>query len=184
MDQTFPNIGPYKAAHPTLYWIESPFPGKLAISARPRGGDWLEDEVVAWQRAGIQFVVSLLTSEEVQDLDLSAEPRLSKTHSISFLSLPIPDRSVPPSRTEVTDLVRKLRNELEVGHNVMIHCRQGIGRSSLIAAAVLISGGVDPAAALHHISEARGVPVPETPAQHDWILHFTDYFALHDVSRT
>jgi hypothetical protein len=27
--------------NPKLYWVDGPWPGKLAISARPRGGGWL-----------------------------------------------------------------------------------------------------------------------------------------------
>ena len=47
-----------------LYWIDGPWPGKLAISARARGGDWLEDEMRGWRRNGIDTVVSLLTPAE------------------------------------------------------------------------------------------------------------------------
>jgi hypothetical protein len=28
-----------------LYWIEGPWPSQLAILPRPRGGEWLEDEI-------------------------------------------------------------------------------------------------------------------------------------------
>ena len=28
----------------SLYWIDGPWKGKLALSGRPRGGDWLKDE--------------------------------------------------------------------------------------------------------------------------------------------
>ena len=36
-----------------LYWISGPWAGKLAIAARPRGGDWLEDEIRDWKNGGI-----------------------------------------------------------------------------------------------------------------------------------
>jgi hypothetical protein len=48
-----------------LYWVDGPWPGKLALAARPRGGDWLGDEVVSWKRNGVDAVLSLLTPEEV-----------------------------------------------------------------------------------------------------------------------
>ena len=53
-----------------LFWIDDPWPytGRLAIAARPRGGDWLQDELASWRdvlgAGGV--VVSLLTAEEVQ----------------------------------------------------------------------------------------------------------------------
>jgi hypothetical protein len=47
--------------------------GKLAMSARPRGGDWLKDDVAKWREAGIDTVLSLLTADEERDLDLRDE---------------------------------------------------------------------------------------------------------------
>jgi hypothetical protein len=35
-----------------LYWINDSWPGKLALAARPGGGDGLPDEVADWKRAG------------------------------------------------------------------------------------------------------------------------------------
>ena len=61
---------------------------------------------------------------------------------------------------------------LEAGQSVAVHCRQGIGRSSLIAALLLVSAGVDPEAALAQISQARGCAVPDTLGQRDWIKSF------------
>ncbi|MCC6363579.1 MAG: hypothetical protein IT165_08635 [Bryobacterales bacterium] len=56
-----------------LYWIDGPWRGKLAMAARPRGGDWLDDEMESWRRAGIDTVFSLLTGEEERDLDVTAD---------------------------------------------------------------------------------------------------------------
>jgi len=36
--------------------------------ARPRGGDWLQDEILALKRSGISILVSLLTPEEEDEL--------------------------------------------------------------------------------------------------------------------
>jgi hypothetical protein len=47
-----------------LYPIDGPWPGHLAIAPRPRGGDWLEDEIRAWRRSGVDVVLSLLSREE------------------------------------------------------------------------------------------------------------------------
>src|SRR6202453_4760101 len=86
-----------------LYWIDGLWPGKLALAARPRGGDWLEDEMASWRRAGIDTVLSLLTSEEEQDLDLRREAQEAKAKGIKFGSLPIPDRQRHNSEPEGTD---------------------------------------------------------------------------------
>jgi hypothetical protein len=56
-----------------LYWIPGPWLGRLAMAPRPRGGDWLADEIASWRHAGLNAVLSLLTPEEEQDLDLAGE---------------------------------------------------------------------------------------------------------------
>ncbi len=155
-----------------MYWIAGPWPGRLAIVPRPRGGDWLEEEVCSWQKAGLEVVVSLLTHDENTELELNQESLLCQAQGIQFHAYPIPDRGVPASRKATADLVQKLEKALEAGKSVAVHCRQGIGRSSLIAALLLVSAGIDPEAALAQIRQARGCEVPDTIEQSNWIKSF------------
>lgn len=129
--------------NPKLYRITSSVRGRLAISARPRGGDWLEDEIEGWHSQGINVVVSLLTPSKNEESGLNQEARFSKTRGIRFVSFPIKDRGIPLSSEKVEHLVAQLGAEIQQGKNLAIHCRQGIGRSSLVSAAVLISAGED-----------------------------------------
>jgi protein-tyrosine phosphatase len=160
-----------------LHWAEGPWHGKLAVAARPRGGEWLADEIATWRHAGIGTVLSLLTREEEQELDLTDERRQVTKSGIKFMSLPIPDRRTPGSEAEVKAIVEELDSDLSDGNNVVIHCRQGVGRSGLLAACVLISKGLSAGAAVEVITAARGVAVPETPEQRRWIDQFATTFA-------
>jgi protein-tyrosine phosphatase len=159
--------------NPVLYWIDASWPGRLAISSRPRGGDWLENEVEGWKKNGIDLVVSLLTEDEVEDLELKSEPSLCETHGIRFLSFPIKDRNVPNSLSQAAALVGSLRQTLESGRHVAIHCRQGIGRSGVIAAAVLIAEAETAEEAIERVTKARGLTVPETTEQTEWLQLFS-----------
>lgn len=159
---------------PTLYWIDTPGPGRLAVSARPRGGDWLEDEVAGWRAAGIDLVASLLTPVEVEDLLLTGEPVHAAAEGIRFYSLPIEDRDVPESDSEARRLIAELTSALEQGRCVLIHCRQGIGRAGMIAAAVLSLTGLPVEEAVRRVSEARGLEVPETTAQLAWVKRMAE----------
>jgi protein-tyrosine phosphatase len=152
-----------------VYRIDGPWPGRLAISARPRGGDWLEDEVKGWRRAGFDIIVSLLTPDEVAEMELGTEERYSREHQMEFVSFPIVDRSVPESRAAALKLIEHLEAELAHGRNINIHCRQGIGRSALIAAGLSIARGIPAEEAVKRISQARHSPVPETSEQRKWI---------------
>lgn len=151
------------------YWIDGPWKGRLAIVPRPRAGDWLGDEVHSWQEAGFDIIVSLLTPPEIEELDLALEEESSHARDIEFISFPIPDRDVPASREAITALAQKLETALTSGKSVGVHCRQGIGRSSLLAACVLIASGENSAEAFERISEARGRPVPDTVEQKEWV---------------
>lgn len=155
-----------------LYWVTGPWSGKLGVAARPRGGDWLKDELLNWRRAGVDTLLSLLTPDEQHDLDLDNEQHEARAAGIEFLALPIPDRQVPASEQSLAAVLSKLEPELSSGRNIVIHCRQGIGRSGLAAACLLVARGLDPEAAVAAVSRARGVKVPETPEQRNWIDHY------------
>jgi protein-tyrosine phosphatase len=154
------------------WWIDTGHAGRLAILPRPRGGDWMEDETRAWSRAGIDTVVSLLEPDETADLDLGNEEWACQAAGIRFVSLPIPDRGLPGSRIPVSALAADLAGSIMAGQRVGVHCRQGVGRSAVVAACILIALGVDPAVALSRIATARGLPVPETPDQRQWVMDF------------
>jgi len=160
-----------------LYWLDESWPGRLAVSARPRGGDWLQDEIADWKRSGIDVVLSLLEKTEEKELNLEKEAETSGAQGVDFSSLPIPDRQAPTSEAQVTATLDRMTQALKSGKNVLVHCRQGIGRSGLIAACLLIRKGMSPGAALEQVTAARGVEVPETKEQRDWIDHYAPAFA-------
>ena len=154
---------------PDLFWIPGPWRGNLAVSTRPRGGDWAEDEARGWRQAGIEIVVSLLEANEAAELGLAREGEAAQAAGMRFLSFPIPDRDVPSAMAPARMLLKQLSEELESGHNVAVHCRQGIGRSGLIAVGTLAAAGIDIESAIRTVSTARGLAIPETPAQLDWL---------------
>jgi hypothetical protein len=82
---------------PQVYWINLPMAGRLGIMARPRAGDWLDDEISGWRAQSIDIIISLLEQEEVSELGLQREAGLCREQGMEFLSFPIPDRGVPES---------------------------------------------------------------------------------------
>jgi protein-tyrosine phosphatase len=152
-----------------LHWVTGPWPGKLALAARPRGGDWLADEIGSWKRAGVDTVVSLLTPDEEREFQLEDEGLDAKDQGLTFLSLPIPDRQVPRSVASLNSTMQQIDRALSSGDNVLLHCRQGIGRTGLVAACLLINRGWNPETAVELLSATRGIPIPETQEQRRWI---------------
>ena len=160
-----------------FYWIESPWPGKLAIFARPRGGKRLDDEIRTWNNAGLSAIVSLLTEDEADELDLVDERQSCESLGLRFFRFPINDVSLPASSEATLDPVNELESLLSKGHAVGIHCREGVGRSGIIAACLLIKSGLVPEEAMETVSNARGVIVPQTDEQREWVIAFARQFA-------
>ena len=149
-----------------LYWIETAAALRLAIMARPRAGDWLEDEVEHWRQEGVGVVLSLLERDEVDELGLRGEPDMCHRAGIDFVSFPIPDRGTPSDAQAALETVRELAKR---NKPIAIHCRAGIGRSSLMAALLLGLSGMEVGQAFSAISEARGLTVPDTDDQRSWV---------------
>lgn len=152
---------------PTLFSIDFPGSGRLSTMARPRGDDWLEDEMTALKSTGVDILVCALTGPELDELGLADEPRTAVTAGLQFVPIPIPDRNVP-DLTTILPTLRRLSDELRDGAHVVAHCRAGIGRSSLLAAALLILAGIDPDMAWSQVERARGLAVPDTAEQREW----------------
>ena len=143
--------------------------GELAVMARPRGGEWLADEVANWASLGVNQVVSALTEPEIVELGIAEEEALCSEAGIRYRTFPIVDRSVPESAVAFLDLIEDVSRGVAAGQFVAIHCRMGIGRAGLLAAAVLGRTGVLADDAFDRISAARGLSVPDTPEQVAWL---------------
>jgi protein-tyrosine phosphatase len=152
-----------------IFWIGTPAPGRFAIMPHPQGGARLADEIEEWREAGIAAVLRLLTVDEVRALELGDEEALCRATGIELLSFPIPDMGVPQSLVDTLRIASALADRLRAGETIVVHCRGGIGRSSLIAASTLLQFGGTAAEVLAHIGAARGMSVPETDAQRRWI---------------
>lgn len=155
-----------------LRWIKEVEPHRLAISPRPRGGQWLAGDISSWRAEGVDSVVSLIESAEERDLELEHEAMLCRAAGIEFISFPIRDRGVPSSPDATASLIDWVVSDLRRGLGVAIHCRLGIGRSGLVAACVLHMLGHRDETLFPILSRARGLPVPDTDAQVAWVRRF------------
>ncbi|HTT10982.1 MAG TPA: hypothetical protein VMG60_08850 [Burkholderiaceae bacterium] len=155
-----------------LRWIKEVEPNRLAISMHPRGGQWLEGDIESWRRGGVDVVVSLIDAAEERDLELEHEAVHCRASGIEFVSFPIGDRGVPSSPDATLSLVEWVVSDLRRGRGVAIHCRFGIGRSSVIAGCVLRALGHAHDTVFPILSRARGLSVPDTDAQAEWVRRF------------
>ena len=161
-----------------VFWTTEKYPGRIALVARPRGGDWLKDEAAVWADAGFDVIVSMLDAEETRGFELEREAEFCAANGIEFFSFPVTDRSVPVADETFFRFVEKLKKLLLQGKNIGIHCRQSIGRAPLLAAVLMISFGIKPADAFRQLSLVRGIEVPETIEQRKWVEQFVAETAM------
>jgi protein-tyrosine phosphatase len=145
--------------------------GRLAVMPRPRGGAWLKGELASLKASGVSDLVSLLTPLEEIELDLQLEPQYCAEIGLGFHRHPVQDRGIP-LQPGFDQFIASLLPSLNREGFIAIHCRAGIGRSSVAAAAFLCGLGLSAQQAIALISHARGFDIPDTEKQLEFILGF------------
>ena len=153
-----------------FFTIDAIGEGYLAVSAHPAQCGNAATMIADMATGEVRQIVSLLQPGESRELGLVNEAALVNAQSMEFVSFPIPDMGLPGSINDFARLSQKLFHQVEAGINTLIHCRAGIGRSGLLAAAVLLHGGRSVQQAFTQVTHMRGCRVPETAQQGDWLL--------------
>jgi protein-tyrosine phosphatase len=143
--------------------------GFLAIMVRPQLNTGQPDSIATLADNGIGCIVSLLEANESSMLGLETESKVVADNGMNYIAFPISDYGVPSSLDDFSVLTADIFQQLGRGTNVLDHCRGGVGRSGLLAAGVLLQSGLGAESAFARISAKRGVRVPETTQQRDWL---------------
>jgi protein-tyrosine phosphatase len=153
-----------------IYWLHNfENASRLGIMARPRGNEWLEEDIISLKKQGVQTIVSLLDRNEIYELGLEKESELCLKHGIEYINFPIVDRNIPKPDHGFHSFIGQLNERISAGKHMVIHCRMGIGRSTIIAGCLLIRPGYKTDDIIAHISKIRGLRVPDTDEQIAWL---------------
>jgi protein-tyrosine phosphatase len=155
-------------------WIDRIGREYVGIMPHLPGGGQLHDEMLAIGKARVKVLVSLLTADEVAELELQDEERFCDDCGIRFISFPIPDQGVSPSIPDAERIVDLILEQLRAGKRVAIHCRMGIGWSAAVVACLLASNDRSVDDAFKRISIAMGVAVPDAIEQRGWVAGFVE----------
>jgi protein-tyrosine phosphatase len=116
-------------------------------------------------------LVSLIEAHELEQLripNLFDQVKACNIHSEWF---PIQDFSTPTSMTGLIKLVESILSAVQAGKTVVIHCKGGLGRSGLVAAACLVALKYAPEDAFAIVRQARPGSV-ETAEQEAYVYKF------------
>ncbi len=162
--------------HLRIATIAIPNAGKLSILPCPPGGSALPDAIAALRGLGVTTLVSMLSQPEMHALEMDDEPTLCAGEGIAFIAQSIVDRSTPDGTSQLDTLIAQLTTEVRAGQHVAVHCRLGIGRSGMMGACILVGLGFTPDYAIFVLSRARGIRIPDTADQEQWIFRYAERY--------
>lgn len=119
------------------------------------------DKVRIWGATG---VVSLITEQEFDDLQVRGLPEAVRNRDMEWWHLPIPDGQ-PPGPDFERAWVRAgeaIRDRLRKGADILVHCKGGLGRAGTVAARLLVELGETPSAAIRKVRRARPGAIENT----------------------
>ncbi len=153
-----------------IYWVHKfKSSAQLGIMSRPRGNEWLEEEILSVKKQGAKVIISLLEKDEIRELGLERQSEICAKYEIVYLHFSIPDRSIPDQDKNLHNFLKQIKERINQGDSTIVHCRMGIGRSSIIAGCLMLQDGYKPDELFSHISKVRGLKVPDTDEQEEWL---------------
>lgn len=162
-----------------MFEIAQPAKGRLWMMPCPDGTQLAQD-IAAYRNAGAGRIVSMLAVDEAAELGLALEDEVCAQAGLMFDQHPIADFGLPDGSPFYV-LVMRIKDQIEDGEGVAVHCRAGIGRSGMVTSGVLIALGLTAADAIAQVSLARGVSVPDTIEQGRFVARFADNLGLKNI---
>ncbi|MBI4493162.1 MAG: dual specificity protein phosphatase family protein [Chloroflexi bacterium] len=126
-----------------LSWIS----GSLAV-----GGAFTRGDVPRLAAAEIGAVVDVRA-------EAADDPQVLARYGIEWLHLPAPDHD-SLTREQLAEGVEWVLARMEAGKKVLVHCQHGVGRSALLASAVLVSLGYTAPTAIEILRSKRWQAAP------------------------
>jgi len=164
------------------FWIE---PGRLLAGEYPgeAGAAATAARLNALIGAGVTYFIDLTRFGELPPYDhLLPQSRAGDDRYIIYVRKAILDHGVPASPQAMADTLDYLERAIEVGHQVYVHCRAGIGRTNTVVGCWLRRRGLSGHEALERLNElwrgnARAASwprVPETAEQESYVLDWRE----------
>lgn len=159
---------------PPLYLITQFDSAKLFMMPKPNSEtrDTLQADLRCYQQQGVDCVVSLLLTEEVNKFGLQAEADECQALGMAFESFPIKDMSVP-KLADLQSFNQVLKHKIEQGQSVAIHCHGGRGRAGTVAITLMQELGLEAEQAMKMAQAGRQDPnVPVCDEQIQLVLNY------------
>jgi ADP-ribosyl-[dinitrogen reductase] hydrolase len=146
-------------------------PGKYQPAAAT--GSWDRDlatDLNVIRGWGASLVITLLEDHELKELRVAQLGDEVERRGMAWLQVAVPDVNVPSGRQRAHWMFAATMagNLLDRGESVLIHCKGGLGRTGLAAAALLVEKGASPDDAIRAVRQARPDTI-ENNEQEAWV---------------
>jgi len=179
--------------HPIIvYFVESEtvkkLSGKLAISMCPGRNKnlWKRDLRKDLSRLsshyGINVLVSLITYQEMNEMHLNYMSLRVQEYGIESMHFALAEKHVPSPIDHIINIVNVIIHRMRDGKTVLVHCKGGKKRSSIVAMAVLVALGMSPSDAITCGRNSRPGINPD-PIQALFLELFKHYWTQHKTKK-
>ena len=136
----------------------------------------LPDDLQRLRSKGIDVLVCCLDAWERKQLGLEQLEAESLDCGLEFLEYAMPQLAAPPDVDSCAALMSRLKERVDAGKRVAIHCRAGVGRAGTLAACFLLHTGHSRTAggALALVREHRHPRAVESREQEQFLLRFAE----------
>ncbi|ORZ30807.1 protein-tyrosine phosphatase-like protein [Catenaria anguillulae PL171] len=152
----------------------------LAPQMRPPVARDLDIDLPRLASMGVRLIVNCLSDDELAFLG-APWPRYSSIATslgLTVARIPMVDGSVPPDMSILHDVIEAMHSTLQQGHNVIVHCRGGIGRAALVSCCYMLKHGIidDAERSIEFVRQRRSRRAVETVEQEKFIEAFFDQY--------
>lgn len=156
----------------TLAIPELPPLKQLHLCAMPGRREPLGDFIAAVTAQQIQHIVCLVSDDEIAEKSPTYLAAIEQERIPGELwRFPIPDYGIPDDAEALDCLLAKIRELLEQGESVVVHCAGGHGRTGMLAILLLTHLGIELDEATRRVAQAGSGP--DTKAQRQFLRAHT-----------
>ena len=147
--------------------------GQATIYMMPKpDSKQLDQDIRFYQSQGVNTVVSLLLPEEVVKHELTQEEDCCRKYSIEYINFSVKDMDVPDLE-ELKAFNQQLKQRIEDGKSIAIHCHGGRGRAGTVAITLMQEFGFSAAEATKLAQEGRqDANVPVCDMQREFVKNY------------